>query len=215
MSSPAQKAAVAAARASRVDPAEAAKAAKAAEPEPQWNSKQEAKAYEEGPTGNSREEYRASQRGGEPKKSRKFEEREPTSESVGLFAPPPRKESAPPPRVSARPRVLVETSEEESDGPRVKGPADVEARIRLAGDSTERIAMLAARESEGILPRRVSISEIAGRVNPVNMHQYAEREEAAARIQATYRGKATRDASPRGGLVEKEDPRGGGGERGG
>jgi hypothetical protein len=70
---------------------------------------------------------------------------------------------------------------------------DIEARIQLAGDSVERIAMLAARESEGILPRRVSITEIAGRINPVEMAQYAEREEAAAKIQAQFRAKTMHD----------------------
>merc|ERR1719199_1458803 len=61
-----------------------------AELKPEWRSREEELAYEQGPVGHSREEYRSQHRGGDPKPTRKFEERKPTEESVGLFGPPPR-----------------------------------------------------------------------------------------------------------------------------
>lgn len=50
----------------------------------------------------------------------------------------------------------------------------LDERIALAGDSVDRIGTLVERESGGIAPRRVSISEMKGRVSPVDMKEYAE-----------------------------------------
>lgn len=66
---------------------------------------------------------------------------------------------------------------------------DLEARMQTAGQSVDRIVTLAARESEGVFPRRVSITEIAGRVNKVDMQQFAERELAATKLQGAFRSK--------------------------
>merc|ERR1719335_376632 len=97
----------------------------------EWRTR---RAFEDGPIGHSREEYRSmrSKDGKPARTTRSYEERDPSSRSIGPFGPPARKGVVP-----RQVGVVIEQMSDDDDSR--MSMKDLEARIQMAGDSVERI----------------------------------------------------------------------------